>query len=47
LIPSRWQALRPRPPQSADVITDPQFYQISVVAVILLGLSKGGFFGPA
>ena len=27
------------------MITDPQFYLVSVVAVILLGLSKGGFFG--
>jgi uncharacterized membrane protein YfcA len=27
------------------VITDPLFYAVSVVAVILLGLSKGGFFG--
>jgi len=27
------------------VITDPLFYLIAVVAVILLGLSKGGFFG--
>jgi uncharacterized membrane protein YfcA len=27
------------------VITDPQFYLVSAVAVILLGLSKGGFFG--
>jgi uncharacterized protein len=27
------------------MITDPLFYLVSVVAVILLGLSKGGFFG--
>jgi uncharacterized protein len=27
------------------VITDPLFYLLAVVAVILLGLSKGGFFG--
>src|ERR1700687_5703778 len=27
------------------MITDPLFYLIAVVAVILLGLSKGGFFG--
>jgi uncharacterized membrane protein YfcA len=29
----------------APVITDPLFYAVSIVAVILLGLSKGGFFG--
>jgi uncharacterized membrane protein YfcA len=27
------------------VITDPLFYLLATVAVILLGLSKGGFFG--
>ena len=27
------------------MITDPLFYLLAVVAVILLGLSKGGFFG--
>src|ERR1700704_1972029 len=27
------------------MITDPLFYLVSIVAVILLGLSKGGFFG--
>ena len=32
-------------PHLVVVITDPLFYLLSVVAVILLGLSKGGFFG--
>ena len=27
------------------MITDPLFYLLATVAVILLGLSKGGFFG--
>ena len=29
----------------AAVITDPLFYLLATVAVTLLGLSKGGFFG--
>ena len=46
MIPITLAGASPAPsPQSADVITDPQFYLVSVVAVILLGLSKGGFFG--
>ena len=32
-------------PQVAAVITDPLFYLLAVLAVSLLGLSKGGFFG--
>src|SRR5262245_49301625 len=35
----------PKPRKPAPVITDPLFYAGSIVAVILLGLSKGGFFG--
>jgi uncharacterized membrane protein YfcA len=31
--------------QVAAVITDPLFYLLAVIAVTLLGLSKGGFFG--
>jgi uncharacterized protein len=37
-------ALPPRP-KSPRLITDPLFYLLAAVAVILLGLSKGGFFG--
>src|SRR5262245_36513182 len=41
---------RPRPPNLASdsrtaVITDPLFFLLAATAVILLGLSKGGFFG--
>jgi uncharacterized protein len=32
-------------PPSSPVTTDPLFYLLTVVAVILLGLSKGGFLG--
>jgi uncharacterized protein len=35
----------PAPPSAAIVITDPLFDLLAVVAVILLGLSKGGFLG--
>jgi uncharacterized membrane protein YfcA len=38
---ARCRSLAPAP----RVITDPLFYVLAVVAVILLGLSKGGFFG--
>jgi uncharacterized protein len=33
------------PPSKPYVITDPLFYLLTIVAVILLGLSKGGFLG--
>jgi uncharacterized protein len=33
------------PVATSTVIADPLFYLLAVVAVILLGLSKGGFFG--
>jgi uncharacterized protein len=33
------------PPEVALLINDPLFYLLAAVAVILLGLSKGGFFG--
>ena len=33
------------PKKCRALITDPLFYLIAIVAVILLGLSKGGFFG--
>src|SRR4029077_17567684 len=32
-------------PFGSSVITDPLFYLLTIVGVILLGLSKGGFFG--
>jgi uncharacterized protein len=32
-------------PRNCPVINDPSFYLLAAVAVILLGLSKGGFFG--
>jgi hypothetical protein len=34
-----------RTPARTRVITDPLFYLVTAVAVTLLGLSKGGFFG--
>jgi uncharacterized protein len=44
--PNQAQRALPAPsPKPAPVITDPMFYLVAVVAVILLGLSKGGFFG--
>jgi uncharacterized membrane protein YfcA len=44
--PNQAQRALPAPsPKSPLLITDPLFYLIAVVAVILLGLSKGGFFG--
>jgi uncharacterized membrane protein YfcA len=33
------------PKKCRSVITDPLFYLLAAIAVILLGLSKGGFFG--
>jgi uncharacterized membrane protein YfcA len=36
--------LRPEPPVPA-IITDPFFYVVAIPAVIILGLSKGGFAG--
>ena len=36
---------RSPPSQVVAVITDPLFYLLAVVGVVLLGLSKGGFFG--
>ena len=46
LIPITPAGASPAPsPHLVVVITDPLFYLLAVVAVILLGLSKGGFFG--
>src|SRR5262249_62305951 len=33
------------PAPTSAMITDPLFFLLAVVAVVLLGLSKGGFFG--
>jgi uncharacterized membrane protein YfcA len=38
-------AISSPPKKCRALITDPLFYLIAIVAVILLGLSKGGFFG--
>jgi len=45
LIAARGRVAPPSPSAIATVITDPLFYLLATVAVILLGLSKGGFFG--
>src|SRR5262245_33285972 len=44
LIPIK-QSARDLPPPARPVIDDPLFYLLTAIAVILLGLSKGGFFG--
>jgi uncharacterized membrane protein YfcA len=45
VLPSLPKNPASRSAENTDVITDPQFYLVSAVAVVLLGLSKGGFFG--
>ena len=45
LIPARGRVAPLVQSAVATVITDPLFYLLATVAVILLGLSKGGFFG--
>ena len=45
LIAIKRSGASPPAPRRAAVITDPLFYVVAVIGVILLGLSKGGFFG--
>jgi hypothetical protein len=45
LIAGRGRSSRLLRPAKSPVIADPLFYLLAAVAVALLGLSKGGFFG--